>query len=852
MQRTPPGNGSSGSAAGSAAFAALFFLSGAAGLVYQIVWARALVVVFGASVAAVATVIGAFMAGLALGAWVFGRIADRTRDNLRLYAALELSIGLAAVALPSLLDALAGAVPALWRALEPQPGLFAAVRFALVFGLLLVPTTLMGATLPVLARAVVRERAHLGRDVSRLYAANTFGAAAGSVLVALVLLERLGVRQTLLATAAVNALVAAVAFALSLARGRHEQRGVAAPPVPSAIPTTAPRVARLVLAGFALSGAAAVGYEVLWTRALAIELRLTTTESLSAMLVVFLCGLACGGAAGTRLADRFRHPALAFAAVQLLLALAALSSVPALASVPRMMAALGPAWGWAGHALRVHAVGFAVMLLPTFLMGLCFPIASRVHVEGRKIGAGLGAVYAANTAGAVAGPFVAGFLLLPRFGVQHAIQLLALTHVVVGAAILAVDGGWSARIRGTLLAGLGASVVLLVTLVPSDAVVGAFGPRQGRLVHHDEDVAGTVTVVEFPDGGRLLRVNGAGEVPTDLDSIRTFRLLGNLPMVLHPAPERVLVIAFGAGITLDAVDRHRPARLSCVEIAPAVVGAAPLFERYNGGVWRKLDAGQIRLVRQDGRNHLLSTAERYDAIIGDATHPATADSWVLYTREFYELCRSRLATGGVFAQWLPLHGLTAEDYRTILRTFRSAFPHASLWLTPGYSVLVASPGPLAPDLGRIGEALDRAAVQEGLEEVGLGDPLSLLGTLALDERALELYAGEGPVNTDDLPRVGFGDRTRSGTTHGVPVLVDLLPHLVATFDGPLGGADASSRARLDRRLAARRHTMAGVLSRTLGRRDEALRAFRRALEIDGSEPEARRLLETLAGTDEFR
>jgi spermidine synthase len=350
-----------------------------------------------------------------------------------------------------------------------------------------------------------------------------------------------------------------------------------------------------------------------------------------------------------------------------------------------------------------------------------------------------------------------------------------------------------------------------------------------------------VTVAGFPDGSRLLRVNGAGEVPTDLDSIRTFRLLGNLPMVLHPAPERVLVVAFGGGITLDAVDRHDPAELACVEIAPAVVGAAPWFEAWNDGVWRRLDSQRIRLIRQDGRNHLLHTDERYDAIIGDATHPASADSWLLYTREFYELCASRLAPGGVVAQWLPLHGLTASDYRTILRTFGGVFPHASLWLTPGYSVLVATPGPLRPDLERLRGALADPGVRAGLAEVGLDDPVSLLGTLALDARALERFAGAGPVNTDDLPHSGLGDRTRGNTLHGVPVLSALLPRLVTSFDGEIAGADRSFVRLVDRRLAARRYTLAGILSRITGDSAAAADAWRRALEIDPSEPEARRL-----------
>jgi spermidine synthase len=804
-----------------------------------------LVLVFGASVSAVATVVSAFMAGLALGAWAFGRVADRRASGLRLYALLELLIGLFAVAFPAILAGLERIATAIHRPFEGETWIFGLARFALVFLALLVPTTLMGGTLPVLGRAVVRHLDRVGRQVAWLYAANTFGAATGCLLVALVLLEQLGLGKTILVTAAANALVAAGALALSWRRGESVGTSGAGAVVPEA--ATPPLAARLVFWGFALSGCAALGYEVLWTRVLSIVLHLTTTQSLSAILVVFLSGLATGGAAGTWLADRFRRPALAFGALQVVLGLAVLLSVVVLGAAPRIVQALGPAYGFVGHVLRIHAVGFAVMLLPTFVLGLLFPIAGRIHVVGHgAVGSGLGAIYAANTAGAIAGPFVAAFVLLPWLGAQRGIQLLAWAHLAIGAAILCAHRLGIARSSAGVVAPAGIAAVLLTVLVPADAIVSAFRPRQGTLVYHDEDAAGTVTVAEFPDRSRLLRVNGAGEVPTDLDSIRTFRLLANLPLVLHAAPERVLVIAFGGGITLDAVDRHRPAQLACVEIAPAVVGAAPWFEAWNGGVWRRLGPGGIRLIREDGRNHLRHTSERYDAIIGDATHPASADSWVLYTSEFYELAKSRLAPGGVLAQWLPLHGLTAADFRTVLRTFRSVFPHASLWLTPGYTVLVATPGPLRPEIGRIHAALGEPRVREALAEVALDDPVSLLATLALDERALARYAGAGPVNTDDLPRVGFGDRTRGGTLHGVPVLADLLPSLVTTFDAEIAGADARLVHLVDRRLAARRYTMNGILARVVGRRDAAAAAWRRALEIDPSDAEARRRIAGMA------
>ena len=281
------------------------------------------------------------------------------------------------------------------------------------------------------------------------------------------------------------------------------------------------------------------------------------------------------------------------------------------------------------------------------------------------------------------------------------------------------------------------------------------------------------------DGVRILKVNGGGEVPTDYASLQTFRLLGHLPLVLHPDPAEVLVIAFGGGITLSTAELHQPTRLDCAELVPGVPRAAPYFARYNRQIATRLDQAPIELVAEDGRNHVLRTQRQYDAIICDATHPGTADSWVLYTEEFYRLCRRRVGPDGLVAQWLPLHGLSVEDYRMILRTFRAVYPHASLWLTQQYSILLGSPDALHIDYATLERKLGQSAVRANLRSVDLGDPPSFLSALVLGEKELAAYAGSGPITirttarTSALPTAG-----RRGTSGGLPVLKSLAEHLV--------------------------------------------------------------------------
>ena len=243
---------------------------------------------------------------------------------------------------------------------------------------------------------------------------------------------------------------------------------------------------------------------------------------------------------------------------------------------------------------------------------------------------------------------------------------------------------------------------------------------------------------------------------------------------------------------------------------------------------------------------MLRSERTYDLVIGDATHPGTADSWVLYTEEFYRLCRQRLNPGGIVAQWLPLHGLTVADFKMILRTFRTVFPHASLWLTRSYAVMLATPERLDIDLEQLNARLGETPISRRLEEVFLGDAVSLLSTLALGETALAAYAGTGPTNTDDRPYISFSERKRKGTSRGMPALRSVSAHLSTSIVPYLSGVDEETANQLDRRFQARRHMFLGVVSLVQEKWGAARDQLRRALLVDPGENNAREILQRLA------
>lgn len=829
----------------------LFFLSGVSSLIYQVVWVRMLVLTFGTSVFAVSTVLAAFMAGLALGSAYFGRRVDRGGNGLRLYAKLELGIGLFALAFPLILVGLDDLYTALYRLLEGHNYAFSLIRFLISFLVLLVPTTMMGATLPVLCKFVVRRISTVGSRAGALYAVNTLGAVVGCAAAAFLLIEQVGVRGTIAVAAAINLIIAAVAYRSSRSSestgGGPKATVESEPPTPTVTAPASAGLARLVFWGYAVSGFTALGYEVIWTRQLSTILRITTTQSLSAILIVFLFGLAVGGAIGARLADRFRRLFTAFGVLELLLGLFGFGAIAMFAAIPAIRSALGPAFTWEAYMVRQVILIVAVILPPTIVMGMLFPVVGRLRSVGlHTLGRRIGDVYAVNTAGAIVGAFGVGFVLIPLVGTQNSVAILAWLNVALGVGVIALDPATRPRTRLGLSAALTMPVLLLTLLVPHTLLVSMLAPGQTELLYYDETPGGTVTVLEFPDGIRLLKINGAGEVPTDHASIQTFRLLGNLPMVLHEAAEEVLVIAFGGGITLASVEQNRPRRIDCAEIVPGVFKASRFFAQFNNHIADRLDSRRFDLIADDGRNHVLRTERTYDVIISDSTHPSTADSWVLYTEEFYRLCRKRLNPDGIVAQWLPLHGLTVDDYKIIVRTFRSVFPHATVWLTKGYSVMLATPTRLEIDFSRLRERIERPEVRAALNEADLGDPISFVATLLLDEERLGRYVGEGPVNTDDRPLISFGDRLRSGTQTGIPATMSLIQFYVPEgIERSLTDYGEQDRIELQRRIRARRHTLLAGIAADLGDRARALEEVRKALAADPKEPGARRILRRL-------
>jgi spermidine synthase len=760
----------------SAAVLACFVVSGMVGLVYEVLWIRMLGLVFGHTVFAITTVLASFMGGLALGSYCFGRIADRSRRLLTLYGALEIGIGAYCFWLPALLGGVSTLYLWISRTWAPSYGVFSAIQFLLIAVLLVAPTTLMGATLPVLTRYFVREDRSLGRQVGMLYAVNTLGAVLGALLAGYWLVPTLGIQATLrmavVANIGLGTLVIVFDRHLKQLAGPGRQETSWASPPPAALPERSPRPPSLatwaVAAGFAASGAASMIYEVTWTRALTLVIG-SSTYAFTAMLVAFLAGIAAGSWIFAAVLGRRPVSPAFFAALQLAIGVSGLGLLAIFGRLPLLFLQ----WfqfsqsSWFLEVLQ-FGLSFLVMLVPTVLIGMTFPCAIRILSRGMAhVANDTGRIYAVNTAGAILGTVFAGFVGVPLWGIQWTMRIGTWINLGVAAFLaLAILPGGQRRARG-LLAGAAALAALAVGwLAPWDPALmssgvaiygyrflpllraGAFERREWRpdVMYYRDGISATVSVHQ--EGTHVsLRVNGKTDASNTGD-MHTQLFSGHIPLLLHPHPKRVLIIGLGSGVTVGAVAQYPVDRIDVIEIEPAVVEAARFFEKENR---RALADPRVHLIVADGRNFLLNARTAYDVIISEPSNPWIRGLATLFSQEFYKLARNRLAPDGIMLQWVQGYGIAPEDLRMVVATFRSAFPQSTLWVTQkGDNFLVGGQTVPVIPLRQIQERFEASpALREDFNRVGLGSPVGLLADFLLGPSDLARFAGHEALNTDD-------------------------------------------------------------------------------------------------------
>ena len=874
---------------------ALFFLSGALGLLYEVVWFRRLHLALGVSIFAVGAVLSAFMLGLALGSRWAARSARLRAAPLVAYAVIELGIAVYALAFPWLVAGVESLYPALFGALGGQPLVLALVRFLLAFVLLLPPTFLMGASLPAVAQSVSGAPAQMARRVAWLYAANTLGGVAGTLLAGFFLIERLGLTHSLYVAAAGSTVVGLLALALSRRPSRHAAAAVEpAPPERAskrrrteALPERP--LAALATAAALLAGTVSLASEIVWTRALVFFVH-NSTYAFSAIVAVYLLGIAVGAALAGRFARSSRDAlrllagTLVAASASLLVAIAAYRQLPAVATLLAGSHRLAPGvsgaadagsllvWSWGDALVVIFGQVAVVLFLPALLLGTVFPLALEIASPGERSAAEhVGRLYAVNAIGSVVGTVLGTFVLVTILGTRGALLLLA--WLPVPLALWALREIGPSKRLSPLVAG--ALVLVLaggsVAAAPAGFYRDLFETRFGRVLWFSEGVSETVAVCEYKDGSRWIQFSD-GRGASGTWSYQGGWLYAHLPLLLHPHPESAAVICFGTGNTLGAASLHPLTTLDGIELSREVVAAARFFSATNHHVATNR---RLRIVIEDGRNYLLAARRRYDVITEEPPLVHTAGVVNLYSRDFYELAARRLNDDGIVAVWLATWELEPAELRMLVRAFVDAFPYASVWdCTHPYEwLLIGAKREPRLDLDALAARMAEPALARDLARVdadlgGIQTPADLLSLHLMDRDAMVRFAGNAAPVTDDrtvvdftTPRharanFGLGEWVTGGLTaagvgeHGLRSELGLreFDRSYAFRDSPLplvagyGARDASAFAQELRAKPFRRELKAANLAtgsarrlaadlRTLGQPARSLQAVERALAL---------------------
>jgi len=798
----------------------LFFISGATALIYEVVWARMLTQIFGNTTHAIATVLSAFMGGLALGSYVLGRLADTPRNAFLVYGILEGGVGLYGLVIPALFALTQYAYSRLYGLAETSFTFFSLVLFCLCFAVILVPTALMGATLPMLSRFCVTQFASLGRRIGHLYAINTLGAVLGCALSGFYLIPVLGLRGSARLAAVLNLCIAAlVILAVFWLRGgdpvaEEVEAGPADGPAPAGSRSF---LDIALLSAFALSGAAAMVYENAWTRALTLVIGMST-YSFTVMLTTFLVGLGLGSLLYARWWGTRDVGVAGFGLLQLLIALSALATVPLFERLPFLFLRLRHGFGDSFQQFLIIQVVLSalVMIVPTLLLGTTFPVVARIYTQSLyRIGSSIGTAYASNTLGAIVGAFLGGFVLIPTLGVQNSIGLAVTISAAAGVLLVVLDSRVRTG-RRLVTAGVMFAVAIAAVLsfrtwdkrimtsgvtiyahnystLPTDALRREWMERDD-LVYYREGLTATISVHRSA-GSNYLYEKTNGKVDASVGDAPTQLMVGYLPMLLNPGAKTVLVIGMGSGMTAKAAAAFPVERLEVAEIEPAVIESARFFADKNGRIH---DDPRVRFVHADGRNYLLAARRRYDVIISEPSNPWIAGIGNLFTREYYQEALSKLAEGGVFGQWMQTYGMAPEDLRMVYRTFADVFPDVSLWsVNDSDMLLIGTARPQRLRRADLHAAMAAHPVaRKDLRELGFVDGYGLLAMYLMPKAALLKMAGDAEYNLDDFPRLEFlapRNLGRDTTT--------LNARLTRTFAVPPVVEDADVERDPDGRLA---------------------------------------------------
>ena len=742
----------------------VIFMSGISALINQIVWIRKFGLVFGVDVYTMSTVLSAFMAGLALGSLIFGRLADKASSPLKLFLTLEFGIGLFAILFPYSFKWLIQAyIPVIQKmGVSPQTGQY--VKFALSFLYLLIPTTLMGGTLPVILKFFIRRLHNLGWNVSNLYSVNNLGAVIGCFLTGFILIKYLGVTAALYTGASLNLLNALLVFWISKkvpVQALDKEPAIESQEVPvDPSNNLSHRLLQLILWVFVIEGFATLAYEVIWTRVFIGYSCDKTTYFYSVIILSFIFGLSVGSFIIRKWIDKARNLINLLAITEILIGL---SSFALMLFFARYSLALNLKRSifdtWANTMGKDYLVFFLILLLPTTLTGMVYPIVSKLYAHNlHQVGKRMGTIGFLDTAGSILGSFAAGFLLIPAFGVIHSFIAIVLLNVLLGLLLIIANPFLKTRLKAVFVSATAVATVILLLNTPNKQYsswwdrnkVEIWSNFVENIPFYDEGPDATVTIREY-NNFFALNVNGHNTAYTTVKDQIVNRMLGYIPYMLNTSPKRAMVIGFGLGFTVESLIQPEIDTVDVAEISPGVIKSGHVMNNWNNKV---IDNPKVHLSLEDGRGFLMRTANTYDIITSNAIHPRLSNN--IYTRDFYELCRNKLRKGGIMCQWATPNWITEKEFKAQVKSFIEAFTYSQLWYLNEYStMLIGSEQPIRIDFDLISKRFENPKVMDDLKNIQMTEPSIFTSQYSMDKAELTKYCEDAPSNTDDFPIVEY-------------------------------------------------------------------------------------------------
>jgi spermidine synthase len=754
----------------------LFFASGFSSLIYQVVWTRMLVLIFGATTFATSTVLSIFMGGLALGSFLAGRVSDRVSKPLLWYGILEGVIGIWALIAPLLFDAATPLYKMIWQQTHAEIISFSLLRFVATCVILIVPTTCMGATLPLLSRFVTKSLDYVGNRVGTLYSVNTLGAVCGAMGAGFILLPTFGLSVSTWISAAINFVLLVVVVLLSIKTKENVEK---AEVQDSGYKRRLPLPVVISIIAFAISGGIAMVYEVCWTRALLMVIG-SSTYAFTVMLTAFLIGIFVGSLVCSMVVDRAKNPFIWFAMLQL--------SVGALTLISMRLFNQIPYWNLVvneqlfedpGTSMAFRFMMAGLVMTPTTLcLGAIFPVVVKAcTTELALVGRSVGSIYSANTVGAIIGAFMAGFVLLPMFGSEQTLLWGAILNFWVGLVVL-----WAAtNLRKPLILATIASVAIIsIALRTGDmwdknilltaqaerrslAVQNLQFPsyqawqdtlrRYQRVLFWEDGPCSNVGVIYHTlSKHRSLVTNGHVDA-SDSTDMPVQSLISGFPLLLKPDAKDLAVIGWGSGQTVGTAIQFPVRSIEAVELEPAVVKASRLFFHVNH---EPENDPRVHVQYNDGRNFLLATDQKFDMIVSEPSNPWQAGVCNLFTKEYFQICKQRLKPHGTLAIWMQNAEVPPANMCGVFAAVNAVFPHAIAFAPrTGNIVIIASEDPIVVKWEELKKQFADPKIKKEFESVYITEPASVIGHIIMASDGFKRVIADAYLNTDDRNRLEF-------------------------------------------------------------------------------------------------